>query len=110
MAKRESVKQKHQADPKNELLRKGSRSNVLEVTDKPNSSLDRRFVGWGEGETVSFPSRKGKGKMSVLGFGFEFHSIRQPDRTRERNETKRFPGWTHSPSLPRVTENEHSES
>ena len=53
-----------------------------------------------QGKRENLPSRRGKGK----GAPPQFHPIStlQPDRaharTNERNETKRFPGWTHPPT------------
>ena len=59
-------------------------------TDKPNSSWMGGLGGGGKEKGKAGRGKRKKGKA------------RQPDRanavTHERNETKRFSGWTHAPT------------
>jgi len=75
-------------------------SDVLGLTWFHLVSLGLTWSHKGKGKRENIPSTKGKGKGATP----EFHPIStlQPDqalaRTNERNETKRFPGWTHPPT------------
>ena len=52
-----------------------------------------------QGKRGNPPGLKGKGKAATLRFSFCIHLTSTPRaRTNERNETKRFPGWTHPPT------------